>query len=124
MAYFITKKASKWAQSNDCTDPILVSAIHEMERGLVGNALGSCLYKKRVAIPGTGKSGGWRIIIATKLQEHWFVIHGFAKNVQENIDDEFLGVLRQTSKALLSFSPEDISCAMSQGLIRKLSENF
>ena len=85
MSYYITKQASKWAKSENCSDELLSGALQEMERGLIGNALGANLYKKRIALPGAGKSGGWRVIVATKFREHWFVVHGFAKNVQAKI---------------------------------------
>ena len=94
-----------------------------MEQGLTGNALGGYLYKKRVAIPGAGKSGGWRIIIATKLQSHWFVLHGFAKNSMANVDDDVLEALKFTSKTLLSFSQQDISDALQRGIFRELRGN-
>lgn len=122
VGYFITQRASKWARINGCDDGILLSAIHEMENGLCGNALGSGVYKKRIAVPGRGKSGGWRVIIATKLEDHWFVLHGYAKNVQDNISDPVLRALRLTGKMLLSFDNKDIDAAVNQGIIRQLSE--
>ena len=93
-----------------------------MERGLTGNALGANLYKKRVAVPGAGKSGGWRVIVATKFRGHWFVIHGFAKNVQVNIDAQQLADLKVLSKALLSYDDLTIERAVGVGVIRPITE--
>ena len=71
MSYYITRQASKWAKSEKCSDAQLITALQEMERGLTGNALGASLYKKkRIAVPGAGKSGGWRVIVATKFRGH------------------------------------------------------
>ena len=120
VAFFITKEASKWARSEGCTDEVILSAIREMEQGLMGNALGACLYKKRVAIPGAGKSGGWRIIIATKLQDDWFVLHGFAKNVQANINSAQLADLKQLGKAMLALNKQSLQLAIASGFIREL----
>ena len=93
-----------------------------MERGLTGNALGANLYKKRIAVPGAGKSGGWRVIVATKFRGHWFVIHGFAKNVQANIDAQQLADLKMLSKALLSYDDLTIDRAVGIGVIRLITE--
>ena len=122
MSYYITRQASKWAKSEKCSDAQLINALQEMERGLTGNALGANLYKKRVAVPGAGKSGGWRVIVATKFRGHWFVIHGFAKNVQVNIDAQQLADLKVLSKALLSYDDLTIERAVGIGVIRPITE--
>ena len=122
MSYYITRQASKWAKSEKCSDAQLINALQEMERGLTGNALGANLYKKRIAVPGAGKSGGWRVIVATKFRGHWFVIHGFAKNVQVNIDAQQLADLKVLSKALLSYDDLTIERAVGVGVIRPITE--
>ena len=122
MSYYITRQASKWAKSEKCSDSQLINALQEMERGLTGNALGANLYKKRIAVPGAGKSGGWRVIVATKFRGHWFVIHGFAKNVQANIDAQQLADLKVLSKALLSYDDLTIDRAVGIGVIRLITE--
>lgn len=122
MSYYITRQASKWAKSEKCSDAQLINALQEMERGLTGNALGANLYKKRIAVPGAGKSGGWRVIVATKFRGHWFVIHGFAKNVQANIDAQQLADLKVLSKALLSYDDLTIERAVGIGVIRPITE--
>lgn len=122
MSYYITRQASKWAKSEKCSDAQLINALQEMERGLTGNALGANLYKKRIAVPGAGKSGGWRVIVATKFRGHWFVIHGFAKNVQANIDAQQLADLKVLSKALLSYDDLTIDRAVGIGVIRLITE--
>ena len=122
MSYYITRQASKWAKSEKCSDAQLINALQEMERGLTGNALGANLYKKRIAVPGAGKSGGWRVIVATKFRGHWFVIHGFAKNAQANIDAQQLADLKVLSKALLSYDDLTIDRAVGIGVIRLITE--
>ena len=122
MSYYTTRQASKWAKSEKCSDAQLINALQEMERGLTGNALGANLYKKRIAVPGAGKSGGWRVIVATKFRGHWFVIHGFAKNVQANIDAQQLADLKVLSKALLSYDDLTIDRAVGIGVIRLITE--
>jgi len=40
-----------------------------MESGLIDADLGGLLYKKRVARPGGGKSGGYRTLLSAQISE-------------------------------------------------------
>lgn len=64
MRVFKTPSFSHWAASEQLSDEQLVQAVREMEEGLSGDALGSSVFKKRVALRGKGKSGGARTIVA------------------------------------------------------------
>lgn len=86
MKVFKTKSFEQWAKKLKITDSKLKTIITEMEQGLVDANLGQCLYKKRIAVPGRGKSGGTRTIIAYKRTEKAFFIYGFSKNEKENIN--------------------------------------
>jgi len=57
-------------------------------------------YKKRVPLPGRGKSGGGRILVATKHANRWFLLYGFGKNEQANIDDREFAALQNLAGAL------------------------
>lgn len=59
------------------------------------------MFKKRVPVPGRGKSGGARVLIATRRGERWFFLHGFAKNERATIDERELAALQMTAGALL-----------------------
>ena len=72
------------------TDVALNRVVHEMSEGLVDADLGGAIYKKRVALPGRGKSGGARTIVATRLSARWFFLYGFGKNDRSNIDKDEL----------------------------------
>jgi len=56
------------------SDGALSAAVDEMARGLVDADLGGHLVKKRVALPGQGKRGGVRMIVATTMGECWFFL--------------------------------------------------
>jgi hypothetical protein len=66
---------------------VSVDAPRRMVAGLIDADLGGSVYKKRVPLPGRGKSGGARILVATKRADRWFLLYGFGKNEQANIDD-------------------------------------
>ena len=48
-------------------DGALCAAVEEMMRGLIDADLGGYIVKKRVALPGRGKSGGVRVIYFNRL---------------------------------------------------------
>ncbi len=62
------------------TEEALCLAISEMENGLIDADLGGGVIKKRVPLPGRGKSGGARILLATNRGSLWFFVFGFEKN--------------------------------------------
>ena len=73
---------------------MLSQAVREIREGLYEADLGGNLVKKRIARPGQGKSGGFRTIVATRDGERCFFVYGFAKNDQDNMDDEDVEVPR------------------------------
>jgi len=75
------------------------------------------LMKKRVALPGQGKRGGARTIVATKLADRWFFIYGFGKNERANIDKDELKVLQEVAKDLLGFDGSQLASALTAGEI-------
>jgi hypothetical protein len=66
MQAFKTKGFAKWASGKGLGDDALASALVEMEQGLVDARLGGQVVKKRVALPGRGKRGGTRTLVAFK----------------------------------------------------------
>ena len=77
---------TKAATTEGLTDEQLKGAIKEMQDGLVGDALGGSLYKKRVAENNKGKSGGFRTIILFKDKaEYAFCLYVFPKNKKANV---------------------------------------
>lgn len=61
-----------------------------MQAGLIDADLGGCVVKKRVALPGRGKSGGARTLVATNKDNRWFFVFGFKKNERTNINKKEL----------------------------------
>ncbi len=76
---FKTRFFCRWMRKTDLTDLALCVAISDMERGLVDVDLGGSIVKKRVALPGRGKSGSARTLIATNKGSRWFFVFGFEK---------------------------------------------
>lgn len=67
------------------TDELLCLAVQEMRKGLIDADLGAGVVKKRIAVPGRGKRGGARTLVATNKDTRWLFLFGFEKNVRANI---------------------------------------
>jgi hypothetical protein len=67
---FRTRTFTRWLRKAALTDTALLIAVSEMQQGLIDADLGGHLVKKRVALPGQGKRGGARTIVATKRGAH------------------------------------------------------
>jgi len=76
---FKTRTFARWSRKAQISDKALLKAVAEMAAGLVDADLGGSVYKKRVPLPGRGKSGGARILVATRHVNRWFLLYGFGK---------------------------------------------
>jgi len=62
---FKTRHFSRWMRKTDLTNAALSNAVSEMDEGLIDADLGGGVVKKRVALPGRGKRGSARTLVAT-----------------------------------------------------------
>jgi hypothetical protein len=111
---FKTRTFARWSRKAQVSDQALRKAIVEMAAGLIDADLGGSVYKKRVPLAGRGKSGGARILVATKHAARWFLRYGFGKNEQANIDDRELAALQKLASALLSMTPSQLEHAVAE----------
>ena len=110
-----TRTFNRWLRKTLLTDTALLKAIDEMELGLVDADLGGNIYKKRVALPGRGKSGSTRTLIATNRQNRWFFMFGFEKNDKENITQAELAYLQEVAQIFLGYSSDELQLAIDKG---------
>ena len=110
-----TRTFNRWLRKTLLTDAALLKAIDEMEQGLVDADLGGNIYKKRVALPGRGKSGSTRTLIATNRQDRWFFMFGFEKNDKENITQAELAYLQEVAQIFLGYSNDELQLAIDKG---------
>ena len=101
---FKTRSFSRWMRKTELTDQALCAAVLEMERGLIDADLGGGVVKKRVALPGRGKSGGARMLVATNKGNRWFFVFGFEKNDRANVSGKELEALQAIAADLLKLS--------------------
>lgn len=88
-----------------------------MQAGLIDADLGGGLIKKRVALPGRGKRGSARTLLATNRAERWIYIYGFEKSEKDNITTKELEALRLLASDLLRLSDEQVLAAMKRGFL-------
>jgi hypothetical protein len=83
--------------------------------------LGGYLYKKRIAIPGKGKRGGLRTLLAFKKENKAFFVYGFAKNKQANISQDELVTYKELAKVLLDLNDAKLTLALSSKAITEIT---
>lgn len=122
MKIYKTRWFHKWTFAEGITDAVLQAAVEEMEQGLA-DALGGYVFKKRIAIPGRGKRGGARTLIAFRQGEKAFFLYGYPKNERANIGSDELKALRLLAKELLGYSPQGLAKAIRAGQLIEVGEH-
>ena len=123
MAVYQTKTFARWAKKAGLRDAELYVAAQEVVAGRVEAKLGGNVYKKRVALPGGGKSGGSRTISATKKGKHSFFLYGFEKNERSNIKTSELSALKNVAKVWLSIPVAGLKTALRAGEIKEVKQD-
>ena len=117
-----TKWFHRWAAREGLTDTALQAAVMEMANGLA-DALGGHVYKKRIGLPGRGKRGGARTLIAFRRGERAVFLYGYPKNERASISNRELEALRLLAAELLSYNDQDIEKAISAGELIEVHNN-
>ena len=123
MQVFKIKAFANWASGEGLSDNALASAVAEMEIGLIDANLGGQVVKKRVALPGRGKQGSTRTVVAFRQGNKAFFIHGFATNERANISKKELRALKMLAKELLSYTAVALAKATKAGELIEVEVN-
>lgn len=94
---------------------MLCQAVAEMAAGLLDADLGGGIVKKCVALPGRGKRGSARTIVATRMAGCWFFLYGFSKNERDNIDTQELKAFQELARGYLALSDSELEVAVKHG---------
>jgi hypothetical protein len=94
-----------------------------MIAGLVDADLGGGLLKKRIGLPGRGRRGGARLIVATRRGDRWFFLAGYSKTEREDLDPDELEALRLIGRTLLSLTDEGLARAIESGEIEEMAHD-
>ena len=123
MRVFKNKSFTRFARKSRITDAVLCAAISDASRGLIDADLGGGVVKQRVARQGGGKSGGFRTIILFRLLERAFFVHGFAKNEQDNIQNDELAAFKMLATEMMAYDDEALARAIENGTLTEVMCN-
>ena len=107
-------------RKTELENPALCRAVEEMARGLRDAELGGGIVKKRVALPGRGKRGSVRTLIATNFGDRWFFLYGLEKNERENISAGELEALKKLAADLLPLDPTALDRLVASGALEEI----
>jgi hypothetical protein len=114
---FKTKSFVRFARRERISDKGLAEAVRRAERGLVDASLGGGLIKQRVARPGQGRSGGYRVVLAWRVKARTVFLFGFAKSERDNIDDDELATLQDVGRQFLEATDTALAEALAKGAL-------
>jgi hypothetical protein len=117
---FKTRSFARWSSKANLVDAALCAAVEEMSSGLIDADLGGGLVKKRVAMPGRGKRGGARTLLATNKASRWFFMFGFEKNERDTIDARELEALQSLAKNYLSLTSSQLAEALQANVFQEI----
>ena len=120
MRLFKTKGFTRFARRERISDESLREAVRRAERGFLDAQLGGGVIKQRVARPGQGRSGGYRVLLAYRAGTLSVFLYGFAKSERDNVDDDELATLRDIAKAWLQADAKALARAVADGLIQEI----
>jgi len=119
---FKTKWVARFVRRERISDASLKEAIERAERGIIDADLGGGLIKQRVARPGQGRSGGFRMIVAYRTEGKAFFLYGFAKNDLDNIEDDELQTLRDLATDMLTRNDATLQRAKEEGELQEIDD--
>jgi hypothetical protein len=84
------------------------------------NNIGKFLYKKRISLENSGKSGGHRVIVAAKFAENYFFMYGFQKNEKDNLNSQELKIFKELAMDYISYTEKQLTIAILNQELEKL----
>jgi hypothetical protein len=115
MRIFRNQWFTRFAAKEGITDEELKAIVNQLEAGQADADLGSGVFKVRLARPGGGKSGGYRLIVFFRSGERTFYVYGFAKANMGNISNKQFRDFKATAKVALALSEKQLEEALKTG---------
>jgi hypothetical protein len=122
MRVFMTRWFARFARREGISARSLLDAIARADQGLINADLGGGLIKQRVARPGKGRSGGYRVIVAYAAKARAIFLFGFAKNERKNISSDELVSLRGLAENWLAFGTAKIREEVEAGNLQEIED--
>jgi hypothetical protein len=119
---FKNKWFTRFAGNEGITDGELRDMVSQLEEGQADADLGGGVYKIRVARPGEGKSGGYRVIVFFRSEERTFYQYAYPKSSRDNISQKELRVFKRTAKTNFAMSDRELANAIRAGEFIEIEE--
>ena len=108
---------NRFASKENITDDELRDIVDQLEAGQADTNLGGDVYKQRVARPGEGKSGGYRVIVYFKNEFRTFFVYGFPKSKTANISRKELKAFKIDAKEDFALTDDEIKAWLKRGTL-------
>jgi len=106
---------TRFADKEGITDGELREMVDQLEAGQADADLGGGVYKIRLARPGEGKSGGYRIFVFFRSEERTFFHYAFPKSSRDNIDQGDLRFFKKLAKIRFAMTEYELAVAINAG---------
>jgi hypothetical protein len=128
MRVFLVPQVARLMRKERLPDIALCRTAREVVAGTIGAGeadLGGGLFKKRVARPGGGKRGGYRMIIAYRPPETDRVLfaYAFAKNSASTLTPQGHEALAKTAAAFLAAGDRQVAALLASGDVSEVDCN-
>jgi hypothetical protein len=118
---FKVSRFTRFAVKEGIADGELKAIVNDvLEAGQAEANLGGGVYKVRLARPGEGKSGGYRIVVLFRSGALTFFVYGFAKADQSNISRKELTQLKETARDWLSLTDKQLDELVKTGKYQEI----
>lgn len=117
---FKTRHFARWSRKAGLSDDALCGAVSEMVGGLIDAELGGGVVKKRVPLPGRGKSGSTRTLVATNKGNRWIFVFGFEKNDRANIAAGDLEAIQKIAADLLRLNAHELDALVKTEALQEI----
>ena len=110
---------ARFARKERISDEELRDVVKQLEAGQPAADLGGDVYKMRIARPGEGKAGGYRVIVFFRSEDKTFCHYAYPKSYRGNISEKELRSFKQLAKRYLAMTNERLTEAVK---VRELIE--
>ena len=115
MRTFKTSWFAHFAKKEQIGDDKLLKIVTELEERQFEADLGGGVIKKRLARPGQGKSGSFRLIICFRSEFRTLFIYAYAKSDQSDIAPNDLRTFRVAARRLFALTDLELDQAVAAG---------
>jgi hypothetical protein len=119
----MTRWFGRFARKERMTDAALRDAEGRAGRGQIDADLGGGVIKQRVARPGQGRSGSYRVILLYRRGARAIFAFGYAKSRKEDLEPDELEAYRELAKVYLALADPMIDRYVADGILIEVTSN-